>query len=66
MALFYCSMAEENRFDAAEYERESDEIMAGVMPDSWEGHKRLAEGAYPYGEWSHIETEGGFVFGEIA
>lgn len=55
-----------NGFDAAEYERTADKMMKAVMPDSWEGHERLAEGAYPYGEWSHLETEGGFVFGEVA
>lgn len=56
---------EQDNWSAEDYERESDKIMAGVMPSSWEGHDRLDEGAYPYREWSHLETEGGFVFGEV-
>lgn len=33
---------DEESFDMAKYNTELDSAIAGVMPDSWEGHSRLA------------------------
>jgi hypothetical protein len=35
-------------FDKAEYQRELDESLAGVIPDDAEASQRLEEGEYPY------------------
>jgi len=44
-------------FDMAQYKRELDETIEGVMPMSWEGHFRLEQDDY------QSNTVGGFRFG---